>query len=67
MTSRTTPRRGAGGYKRTIVAGIIDGIVYGAVTGTLFAWRWPHEVTHDKSQPLRGFAAERRRRAICQG
>ena len=31
-----------GAYKRTIVAGIIDGIVYGAITGAIFAWRWPH-------------------------
>ncbi|HUN81168.1 MAG TPA: hypothetical protein VMV81_06605 [Phycisphaerae bacterium] len=31
-----------GAYKRTIVAGIIDGIVYGLFTGAIFAWRWPH-------------------------
>jgi len=31
-----------GAYKRTIVASIIDGIVYGAITGAIFAWRWPH-------------------------
>ena len=31
-----------GAYKRTIVASIIDGIVYGLITGALFAWRWPH-------------------------
>jgi hypothetical protein len=31
-----------GAYKRTIVASIIDGIVYGALTGAIFAWRWPH-------------------------
>ena len=31
-----------GAYKRTIVAGIIDGIVFGAITGAIFAWRWPH-------------------------
>jgi hypothetical protein len=29
-------------YKRTIVANIIDGILYGAITGAIFAWRWPH-------------------------
>lgn len=31
-----------GAYRRTIVAGIIDGIVYGLITGAIFAWRWPH-------------------------
>ncbi len=31
-----------GSYKRTIVANIIDGILYGAITGAIFAWRWPH-------------------------
>ena len=31
-----------GAYKRTIVAGIFDGIVCGAITGAIFAWRWPH-------------------------
>jgi hypothetical protein len=31
-----------GAYKRTIVAGIIDGIVFGCITGAIFAWRWPH-------------------------
>ena len=31
-----------GAYKRTIVASIIDGIVCGAITGAIFAWRWPH-------------------------
>ena len=30
-----------GAYKRTIVMSIIDGIVYGAITGAIFAWRWP--------------------------
>jgi hypothetical protein len=30
-----------GSYKRTIVANVIDGIVYGAITGAIFAWRWP--------------------------
>lgn len=31
-----------GSYKRTIVANVIDGVVYGAITGAIFAWRWPH-------------------------
>src|SRR5262245_17502475 len=31
-----------GAYKRTIVAGILDGIVFGLITGAIFAWRWPH-------------------------
>lgn len=31
-----------GSYKRTIVANVIDGIVYGVITGAIFAWRWPH-------------------------
>ena len=31
-----------GAYRRTIVAGILDGIVFGAITGAIFAWRWPH-------------------------
>jgi hypothetical protein len=31
-----------GAYKRTIVAGIIEGIVFGVITGAFFAWRWPH-------------------------
>ena len=31
-----------GAYRRTIVASIIDGIVFGAITGAIFAWRWPH-------------------------
>ena len=30
-----------GSYKRTIVANVIDGIIYGAITGAIFAWRWP--------------------------
>ena len=30
-----------GSYGRTIVANVIDGIVYGAITGAIFAWRWP--------------------------
>ncbi len=31
-----------GAYRRTIVMSIFDGIVYGAITGGIFAWRWPH-------------------------
>ncbi len=31
-----------GAYKRTIVATFIDGILYGAITGVIFAWHWPH-------------------------
>jgi hypothetical protein len=31
-----------GAYKRTIVASFIDGILYGLMTGAIFAWRWPH-------------------------
>lgn len=31
-----------GSYKRTIVANIIDGLIYAAITGAIFAWRWPH-------------------------
>jgi hypothetical protein len=31
-----------GAYKRTIAAGIFDGIVCGLITGAIFAWRWPH-------------------------
>lgn len=31
-----------GAYKRTIVANFIDGIVYGLITGAIFAWLWPH-------------------------
>ncbi|MBX3394363.1 MAG: hypothetical protein KF841_03245 [Phycisphaerae bacterium] len=31
-----------GAYRRTIVASIIDGIVFGCITGAIFAWRWPH-------------------------
>jgi hypothetical protein len=30
-----------GSYKRTIVATFIDGIVYGLITGVIFAWQWP--------------------------
>src|SRR5262245_18383916 len=31
-----------GAYRRTIVANIIDGIVYVCITGAFFAWLWPH-------------------------
>lgn len=31
-----------GTHKRTIIANIADGIVYGAIIGAIFAWRWPH-------------------------
>jgi hypothetical protein len=31
-----------GSYKRTIVASFIDGIVFGCITGAIFAWFWPH-------------------------
>lgn len=30
-----------GAYRRTIVAGILDGVAYGLITGAVFAWRWP--------------------------
>jgi hypothetical protein len=30
-----------GSSKRTIIANIFDGIVYAAITGAIFAWRWP--------------------------
>jgi hypothetical protein len=30
-----------GSYQRTIVASFIDGIVYGLITGAIFAWCWP--------------------------
>ena len=30
-----------GSYGRTIVANLIDGIVYGLITGAIFGWRWP--------------------------
>lgn len=30
-----------GSYKRTIAANVVDGLVYGAVTGAIFAWLWP--------------------------
>lgn len=31
-----------GSYKRTIVANVIDGVLYAAITGAIFAWLWPH-------------------------
>lgn len=31
-----------GSYKRTIVANVVDGLIYAAITGAIFAWRWPH-------------------------
>ena len=30
-----------GAYRRTIVANVIDGMIYGCITGAIFAWRWP--------------------------
>jgi len=30
-----------GSYKRTVVANVIDGIVYGAIIGAIYAWQWP--------------------------
>lgn len=30
-----------GSYKRTIVANVIDGVLYGLITGAIFAWLWP--------------------------
>lgn len=30
-----------GASGRTIMLGIIDGVVYGVITGAIFAWRWP--------------------------
>lgn len=30
-----------GAYRRTILATLIDGLVLGAITGAIFAWRWP--------------------------
>lgn len=30
-----------GSYRRTIVANVVDGLVYGAITGAIFAWLWP--------------------------
>ena len=31
-----------GAYKRTIIASFMDGIIFGLITGAIFAWRWPH-------------------------
>jgi hypothetical protein len=31
-----------GSYRRTIVANVVDGILFGVTTGVIFAWRWPH-------------------------
>jgi hypothetical protein len=31
-----------GSYKRTIVATLVDGVLFGAIIGAIFAWRWPH-------------------------
>lgn len=31
-----------GAYRRTLVASFIDGIVYGCITGAIFAWFWQH-------------------------
>ena len=31
-----------GTYIRSTVFRILDGIVYGLITGAIFAWRWPH-------------------------
>ncbi|MFO0974377.1 MAG: hypothetical protein U1A27_13195 [Phycisphaerae bacterium] len=31
-----------GSYRRTLVAGFIDGIAYGCITGAVFAWFWKH-------------------------
>lgn len=30
-----------GAYRRTIVLSVVDGIVFGLLTGAIFAWRWP--------------------------
>lgn len=30
-----------GAYKRTIVANVVDGVAYAAITGAMFAWLWP--------------------------
>lgn len=30
-----------GAYRRTIVAGIVDGVAFGVITGAIFAWLWP--------------------------
>ena len=31
-----------GSYTRTIVASVVDGIVFGCITGAIFAWFWKH-------------------------
>jgi len=31
-----------GSYKRTLILSIIDGVIYAAITGAIFAWLWPH-------------------------
>lgn len=30
-----------GSYKRTIVANVVDGVVFGVMIGAIFGWRWP--------------------------
>lgn len=30
-----------GSYTRTIIANTVDGVVYGVMTGAIFAWLWP--------------------------
>ena len=30
-----------GAYPRTILMNVIDGVVYGLITGAIFAWLWP--------------------------
>lgn len=30
-----------GAYRRTIIAGVFDGVIFGVITGAIFAWRWP--------------------------
>jgi hypothetical protein len=30
-----------GAYRRTILATIFDGVLYGAIIGAIFAWQWP--------------------------
>lgn len=31
-----------GAYRRTLVASFIDGVVFGCITGAIFAWFWQH-------------------------
>ncbi len=31
-----------GAYKRSLVASLVDGIVFGCITGAIFAWFWHH-------------------------